>query len=356
MSTPTDTPAEGLLPVSTTASWPELNDRVQRSGLLASSPGYYGFKITSNALLYVATIAVLLLAGDSWWQLLTAVLAAFSFIQTAYIAHDAGHRQVARGKRGTEIAGLVHMNLLLGVTFGWWVAHHNKHHAGPNNLDRDPDTSRRIVAFAASELPVKAVSPFRRFVIRNQRLMFFVLLGQEAVRMRKAGFVAARAGLLKRPVLELSLVVFHLVAYLTLVFTVLSPLTAACFVLVHQVLFGVFLGGVFAPNHKGMPVYRDDQELDWLHKQVLTSRNIRSGRLADYLFGGVNYQIEHHLFPTMTRANLRRARPVVREYCDQHSVEYHEVSALDSYLEVASHLGDVAGEARTWMRGRRSPR
>jgi fatty acid desaturase len=78
-----------------------------------------------------------------------------------------------------------------------------------------------------------------------------------------------------------------------MVFTliVLSPLQAIAFLLVHQALFGVYLGMTFAPNHKGMPHPTGDE--DYLRKQVLTSRNVRGGRLTDAALGGLNYQIEH---------------------------------------------------------------
>ena len=61
------------------------------------------------------------------------------------------------------------------------------------------------------------------------------------------------------------------------------------------------MGCSFAPNHKGMPVLSAGHTLDFLRKQVLTSRNIRGGWFVDILLGGLNYQIEHHLFPSMPR-------------------------------------------------------
>jgi fatty acid desaturase len=60
--------------------------------------------------------------------------------------------------------------------------------------------------------------------------------------------------------------------------------------------------------------------------------------LVDYLFGGLNYQIEHHLFPGMPRPNLRRARSMTIRYCEQAGIPYHEVSPLQSYAEVLRHL------------------
>jgi fatty acid desaturase len=234
---------------------------------------------------------------------------------------------------------------MVGAAFGWWVAHHNRHHSDPNHLGKDPDTLRRQVIFDAAELPVKGRTAFRRFVIRYQSVMFFVLLAQEAWRVHLAGFTAARAGVLARPRLELSLVLLHGVLLAGAAFLVLSPLLAVVFLLVCQTVFGFYLGLVFAPNHKGMPTHRGEVELDWLHRQVLTSRNIRPGRVTDVVFGGLNYQIEHHLFPTMPRVNLRRARPLVRAYCAEHGIPYVEVSAWESYREVARFLGSVSEEA-----------
>jgi fatty acid desaturase len=121
---------------------------------------------------------------------------------------------------------------------------------------------------------------------------------------------------------------------------------AVAFIAVSQLVLGIGLGAVFAPNHKGMPVYRGEVSLDWLHRQVLTSRNIRSGRLIDFLFGGLNYQIEHHLFPAMPRVNLRRVRPIVRRYCAAHAIPYVEVPLWESYAEVARFLGRVSLQAR----------
>lgn len=334
------------LAISPTGSFEDLSDRAKRAGLMDPRRDYFTFKIASNLLLFAACWAALFWFGDTWWQMVTAVVLALAFVQTGFIAHDTGHKQITKSKVPSEILGAVHMNLLMGTAYGWWINHHNRHHSNPNNLDRDPDTMRRQVIFDADELPAKATSGFKRFIIRFQSVMFFVLLGQEAWRLHASGFKAARAGQLRRPVLELGLVLLHAVLCLAAVFSVLSPFKAVVFVLFNQALFGLYLGAVFAPNHKGMAVYRNDVQLDWLHRQVLTSRNIRSSRLTDFMYGGLNYQIEHHLFPAMPRVNLRHVRPLVIDYCAEHGIPYREVSAWESYREVARFLAQVSEEAR----------
>jgi fatty acid desaturase len=124
----------------------------------------------------------------------------------------------------------------------------------------------------------------------------------------------------------------------------LDPVKAVVFILVQQGLFGVYLGASFAPNHKGMPILRREDEYDFLRKQVLTSRNIHGNWLTDLALGGLNYQIEHHLFPSMPRPNLRRSQPLIREFCRQHDLVYAQASLLGSYAQALRHLHAVGAQ------------
>jgi fatty acid desaturase len=111
-------------------------------------------------------------------------------------------------------------------------------------------------------------------------------------------------------------------------------------------VFVLYLGCSFAPNHKGMPTLTAAEELDFVRRQVLTSRNVRGSRPVDFLLGGLNYQIEHHLFPNMPRPNLRRAQPLVRAFCRQHGLPYVEASLFGSYAEAVRHLHAVGAPLR----------
>ena len=114
---------------------------------------------------------------------------------------------------------------------------------------------------------------------------------------------------------EAALLAVHAAGYLTAIFLVLPPVKAVAFIVVQQGLFGFYLGCSFAPNHKGMPVLAASDKTDFLRRQVLTSRNVRGGWLTDFALGGLNYQIEHHLFPSMPRPSLRRSQPLVAAFC-----------------------------------------
>ncbi|MEA2125062.1 MAG: hypothetical protein QOI80_1844, partial [Solirubrobacteraceae bacterium] len=78
--------------------------------------------------------------------------------------------------------------------------------------------------------------------------------------------------------------------------------------------------------------------------------NVRGGLFTDFLLGGLNYQVEHHLFPNMPRANLRKAQPIIRGYCQELDVLYTETSLIGSYTAAIKHLHHVGRELRTQPR------
>jgi len=283
--------------------------------------------------------------GDSWWQLAVAAFLAVVFAQIGFIGHDAGHQQIFQSRRANHLVGLVHGNLAIGLSYGWWVDKHNRHHAHPNTEDKDPDIEIGALAFTAGQAWAKR-SRLTRFIARHQRYLFFPLLLLEAVQLHVSSVQAIAGRGVRHRSREALLLAVHAVGYLTMVLLVLSPLKAAVFIVVQQALFGLYLGCAFAPNHKGMPMLGADDQTDFLRRQVLTSRNVRGGWLVDFVLGGLNYQIEHHLFPNMPRPNLRRAQDVVKGFCHRHNVAYCETTLLRSYAQALRHLHQVGEPLR----------
>jgi fatty acid desaturase len=326
------------------SQYTQLSRQIKQAGLLDRRHGYYAAKIGLNLVLLAAGGAAFFLLGDSWWQLVTAAYLAVVFTQIAFVGHDAGHRQIFRSRRANNLVGMVHANLLVGISFGWWVAKHDRHHSNPNHEDLDPDIDIPSLAFTAGQARDKR--GLARVVARYQAYLFFPLLLLEAAQLHVASAKAIVRATGRATVVEALLLLLHLFGYVTALFLVLSPLQAAVFIVVQQGLFGWYLGCSFAPNHKGMPTLTEAEELDFLRTQVLTSRNVRGSRLVDFLLGGLNYQIEHHLFPNMPRPNLRRAQPLVRAFCSQHDLPYTEATMFGSYAEALRHLHSVGTPLR----------
>jgi fatty acid desaturase len=326
------------------SEYTQLSRQIKQAGLLQRRRGWYAGRIGLNLALLAGGWAAFAVLGDSWWQLLTAAYLAVVYTQVAFVGHDAGHRQIFRSRRANDLVGLVHANLLVGVSFDWWVAKHNRHHSNPNHEDLDPDISITALAFTPDQATSK--NGLVRMIARYQGWLFFPLLLLEAAHLHTASAKAIIRGSGRANTVEALLLLAHVAGYLTALLLVLSPLQAVAFVVVQQGLLGLYLGCSFAPNHKGMPTLTQADQLDFVRRQVLTSRNVRGSRLVDYVLGGLNYQIEHHLFPNMPRPNLRRAQPLVRAFCQQHGLPYVEASLFGSYAEAVRHLHAVGAPLR----------
>ena len=325
------------------SDYAELSRTIQQAGLLQRRYGYYIVKGALQITAFAAVWVGFVFLGSSWWQLVTAALLAVLYTHLAFIGHDAGHKQIFRGRKANDIVGHVHGGLT-GLSYGWWINKHNKHHANPNHEDDDPDLDIPALAFTVEQGGAK--QGFLRWMAKYQAFLFFPLLLLEGLNLHVASIQEVWFGEVKSRRLEKILLSVHVVAYLAAVFIVLPPLMGLAFIAVHQCLWGVYMGCSFAPNHKGMPNPDRNNPWDFLRKQVLTSRNVTGNPAIDFAFGGLNYQIEHHLFPNMPRPNLRKAQPIVRGFCIDNNVSYSQCGMWRSYGYVLEHLHAVGAPLR----------
>ncbi|MEW2476584.1 acyl-CoA desaturase [Micromonospora gifhornensis] len=328
---------------STTGSdFAVLSRRITDAGLMRRRPAYYVVRLSIVTLMFVGGWAAFFALGSSWWQMITAVFLAVTFAQVALVAHDLAHRQVFRTRRPSAVAGLLAGNLGIGMSYGWWMDKHTRHHNNPNHDDLDPDVAPEVLVWTTESAIGRR--GLKGFITRHQATLFFPLLTLLAVSLKVSSVKALRDGTVKQRRVESALLILHAVGYLGALVLVLSPPQAVAFLLLHQALFGVYLGMTFAPNHKGMPHPTGTE--DYLRKQVLTSRNVRGNRLVDAALGGLNYQIEHHLFPGMPTPNLRKAQPIVQAYCAEIGVAYVQTGLVTSYRQALRHLHEVGAPAR----------
>lgn len=321
----------------------ELRRQVSGAGLLDTQRGYYTVKIGGTLLAWAVGWVALFAVGSSWWQLLVAVYLAECAVQLAFIFHDASHKEISRSKNLTLAIGYTVGNLLLGVSFGWWLAHHGQHHNNPNHLELDPDITRKIAVFTPDHVDRRR--GWKRWIVKHQAHIYFPFTSLDTLRLRVASIEAIKNGKVKHPVLETSLLLVHAALFFGAVFWVMGIGQAIAFTALYHVLVGIHLGMSFAPNHKGMPT-TDGTPSGWIERQVLTSRNIAPGPFTDLMYGGLNYQIEHHLFPTMPRNNLKRARPIVRVFLEQNDYPYTETSVRQSLRDITTALEWASEPAR----------
>jgi len=323
----------------------ELSAQVQAAGLMRRRYGYYWARFAALLGALAAVLVGSVLVGHSWWQLVLAAVLGVVVTQVAFLGHDAAHRQIFASGRWNDWATLVLAPLLTGISASWWVRKHTKHHAAPNQVGTDPDIAPGALVFHPGALVGR--SRLGRALAARQGWLFFPLLLLEGLNLHVQGVRALCArGPVKRRWVELSFITVRLGGYLALLAWLLPPGIAAAFLGVQLAVFGLYMGCSFAPNHKGMPVVPEGVRLDFLRRQVLMSRNVSGGRFTTFALGGLNHQVEHHLFPSMPRPALRRARQLVRPFCARHEVTYTETSLVRSYGIVVRHLNEVGLGAR----------
>jgi fatty acid desaturase len=288
----------------------------------------------------VAVWVLFAVVGTSWLQILVAAVLGIVLTQLAFLSHDAAHRQVFRSPRANEWMALLIGTGLGGISLSWWNSKHNMHHQAPNQIGKDPDIAPAVIHFyPADSMPRSAL---RRFLSGCQGRWFYPLLTLEALNLHVQGVqsLLAHSGTRHRR-WELVLLSVRLGAYPGVLLIILPVGMAAVFLATQLAVTGVYLGCAFAVTHIGMPIVAPDAKIDFFRRQVLMSRNVRGGRIACALMGGLNYQIEHHLFPSMARSQLRPTSRVVRRFCEERSVPYSEMRVDRAWIAVARYLDDV---------------
>ncbi len=328
-----------------TKAYTELSQVVRESGLLVRTPVFYAVVASAIVLGFAGCVTGFILLGDSWFQLFIAAALGILFTQVAFLAHEAAHRQIFASGPANDRLGLFIGNGIVGMSRSWWASKHTRHHANPNRVDKDPDIEIDTISFL--DVDAAKARGVQRWITQRQGYLFFPLLAFEGINL----YVLALRHLFSRGEIkgrwgELGLLALRHAIFIAPIFLFLPVGLAFAFFGVSVAVFGIYMGASFAPNHKGMPIIAPGAKLDFFSKQVRTSRNIAGGWWATWLMGGLNYQIEHHLFPNMPRPHLSRARLIVREHCETLNVPYVETTLLQSYGIVIAYLNRVGLAAR----------
>ncbi len=322
----------------------ELKRIIREHGLFKSQPAYYVMKSVVTASLLAVAIGVVLFVSNPIVLLLDAAFFGFVSTQVGLLAHDVGHRQGFRGRRMNAIARYFFGNVLLGVSQSWWNVKHNQHHATPNHVDDDPDIQFPMIVFSPDQIANRP--RWLHPAIAIQAFVFPLLLPFQALNMRMSSAQHLFAPDARKRFLQALLLATHVALYAALLIWIGNWPIAVGFFLIHQMTFGLYNSSVFASNHKGMPLTDEGRRMGFLYEQVLTSRNVRANPLTDFWYGGLNYQIEHHLFPSLPRNRLRQAQKLVRQFCDDHGISYHSTGLIESYAEILQHLHQVSAPLR----------
>ncbi len=328
-----------MLTPMTTSDFAELRKRIVAAGLFERTWVQTMVSFWVAAALLVCSISVFFLTQNIALILLNAVLLAWVYGRFGLLAHDFGHMQVFRSSRLNDFWGNI-SGTVVGLSYYWWKDKHNAHHAHTNHDHMDPDIEIPILAY--SEEQAQRKRGISRWIVARQAWFFFPIQLLASFSLRTSSWIYIfRKANRSHFNLDFTLSALHVTLYLLIIFGTQVWWLAILFIVVHQKLWSAYITSIFAPNHKGMPIL-EGQTIDFMREQILTARNIRPNFLTDCYYGHLNYQIEHHLFPTMPRHHSRKAREIVKKFCAEKGIEYYETSVIRSYVEILQHMHKIS--------------
>ena len=292
----------------------------------------YGlFILAVYALAYVT-----LMAGPGpAWRALAIVALAFISVHGGFIAHEAGHGAITRDRRAAACVGQLFNTLLTALCYAHFSHIHRRHHPHCNDRTRDPDMQSGWFSMYRESASEK--TGLGRLISRRQGLLIWVLVWLQGFTLKIDSLQHLRRNPHTTRV-DQGVLLLHFALWFVPPVLALGFADALLNYVLMTLLIGPYLGAIFLVNHIGNRVIEPDEPISFFMQEISVTRNLGMSRLADFIFGGLNNHIEHHLFPSMPTARLRSARRITRVFCRQHAIVYREMSWFAAAREVTRHF------------------
>lgn len=284
---------------------------------------------------YAAAYATLLAGPGLAVRVLALATLAFLSVHAGFLAHEAGHGAITRNRHAIAWIGQVFNTLLTALCHSYFRHIHRRHHPHCNDRGRDPDMQSEF--FSMYPQSARAKTGLGKLISRHQSVLIWILVWLQPFTLK---FDSIRF-LWQNPRttrVDQIVLVLHFTLWFVPPVLVLGLPAALLNYGLASLLAGPYLGVIFLVNHIGTRVIEPDESLSFLIQEIGTTRNLGTSRLHDFLFGGINNHIEHHLFPSMPTARLREARPITRAFCQRHGIAYREMSWPAAACEVTHHF------------------
>lgn len=358
-------------------------------GLFETNMGYYYLKAVWLTSLFTAAVYFTTgFTGNTALQLLGGCFLGCFWQQLSFIGHDTGHNGITHVKWVDNTIGIMVGNLFGGVSIAWWKRTHNVHHIVCNSIEQDPDIQHLPVMCCDEEIckqpywstyhgKMFSMDAISRAIVSYQHYLFYPIMALARFNLYLQGILI----ICKEPktVWKVQYEILALAGFWTWFGYLMShmdgPKTTVAYLLLSHGIAGilhvqicishfsmnVYHGNTYevANQNKGVTLHRQNGVPyssggavdDWFRTQLVSTMNVDCPEWLDWFHGGLQFQIEHHLFPRLPRHNLRKARELVKAFAAKHQITYHEVGFLQANCETLAGLKSVAMKARTMSTG-----
>ncbi|KAK2187909.1 hypothetical protein NP493_150g00034 [Ridgeia piscesae] len=321
----------------------ELREKAKQLGYFKPSIPF--FLVTVGQLIFFELIGLFIICyyGTGWlpWTLSVFLLAAGQ-AQAGWSQHDFGHLSVFKSVPLNHAMHWFTMCFMKGASCDWWNHLHNQHHSKPNVINKDPDVRLEALFVVGEEMP-KRMAKKKKTMPYNWQQGYFFAIGPPLLFPIFFQIMTIRHAIVRRKWID---VFFMALFYLrfAIIYSSLMGVWGMCkFYFAMRIIESHWFVWVSQSNHIPMEI-DDDKERPWLPLQLRASCNIEGSYFNNWFTGHLNYQIEHHLFPTMPRHNLYKVTPLVRELCKKYNIEFQNKPILTAFFDIVrslKHSGEI---------------
>lgn len=314
--------------------WKELQRIVKDEGLDKKIP----VRGTIEIGIVLSLLVISFYSIFHWNFLITSFLFILTFLRSTFVAHDLIHQQYYNNKNLNKYLSYIFGNTIIASGVDWWERDHNiEHHTWTNSANRDEDI--KAFTFFIRE---KKGSPWLH---KNKHWIFWIVLpfmwasfhyqswkflfSKEEHRTPKKRYIMR----------NFPTMLIHYIIPITILINY-PFIEAISAILIIYLGYGFLASLGFITNHIGMEVLENGREkgMPWMEIQTRTSRNLNGGVFVHWLYGGLNAQIEHHLFPKVPRMKLLKVAELTKNYCKEKGLFYYSVSPFKAYKEINDEL------------------
>jgi fatty acid desaturase len=312
----------------------ELNEKVKEEGLLEKTP----IRGAIEMIVVLSALVLSLFLIGKINPVLNALMMVLVMVRSTYVAHDLIHSQYFSRKLNLKFS-LIYGNFILGLSASWWkYAHNTLHHTYSNIFSKDEDIQAIGGAFAGRR-------NWGSFFHNNQHILYWFLLPVITFSFLQQSVSYC---IKKKKIIDLIAVGTH---FLIPYYIWTNSSEAILFLVTMYGVYGLMFGLVIMTNHYGCEVIEDDEakNITWLDLQTRTSRNVKGGSLVHFVYGGLNTQVEHHIFPKAPRFNLLKIAKITKDFCAKNYITYYETSPFQAYREIYKELAGTGAETKIRM-------
>ncbi|VDI37149.1 acyl-CoA 6-desaturase (Delta-6 desaturase) [Mytilus galloprovincialis] len=309
-------------------------------GLFKANFWYFALYFLHVVVFEILAYLTLYYFGSGWIPFVISLLFYGTFqAQSAFLSHDFGHLAVFHNTSMDRFFEYYLLAFNKGASPHWWNHMHFQHHAKPNVIGKDPDVRLDKFLVVGQVMPVEVAQSKNSYLPFNLQDKYFPLFGPTLLFPIYFHYTCYKHVLTRKLWVDLAVMIIYNIKFLFLFVPMLGWGWTLVYYEAFRVIDSMWFAWVTQSNHIPMNIDHDDNK-PWLKLQLFATCDHEQSLFNDWFTGRLNFQIEHHLFPTMPQHNLYKVRPLVQALCKKHGIPFQIKSLQRAFGDILRSLKD----------------